>query len=80
MLPIQLDLIAPPVIERRAEVPAGAVFTFAGRSLIVRSVHGPDAAAPVITEELSAVGRALAGQLALWSADGVLRAMAGRLA
>lgn len=73
---IQLDLIAPPVLERSAEVPAGAVFVHAGRPLIVRSVHGSDAAAPVIAEELTAVGQALPGQLALWSADGVLRAMA----
>ena len=75
MLPAQLDLIAPPVIERSAHVPAGAVIAYAGRPLIVRSVHGTDAAAPVILEELSPVGQALAGQLSLWSADGVLRAM-----
>lgn len=74
-MPFQLDLIAPPVIERRAEIPEGAFVEHAGRALIVRSVHGTDPAAPVILEELSAVGQALAGQLSLWAADGVLRAM-----
>jgi hypothetical protein len=72
------DQLALPVIERRAEIPAGAVFAHAGRSLIVRRVCGTDAAAPVIAEELSAVGKALAGQLALWSANSVLRCMAVR--
>jgi len=58
----QFDLfpIAPPVIERHAEVHAGTVFEFANRPLLVVKSYGSDAAAPVICEEMSEfeIGRA----------------------
>ena len=69
-------LLLPPTIERRAELPAGTVFGYGGRSLKVVEVHGTDAAAPVIVEELSDFGSStLKGQLGLWSLDGVTRAL-----
>jgi hypothetical protein len=71
------DLFTRPVFERRAEIPAGCVFLFGGRPLSVVRVYGTDAAAPVIVEELT--GRyTLKGQLAIWSVDGVSRALRGR--
>lgn len=78
----RLDLFAPPQpelfdrpqIERRAEIPAGTVFGFGGRALLVVKAHGTDAAAPVVVEELTDAVT-LRGQLGLWSADGVTRAM-----
>jgi hypothetical protein len=74
-MPKQVQL-APPVISRRAEVAAGGVFDFAGRSLLVRKAYGSDPAAPVIVEELASFGpKVLAGQLSIWSNDAVLRAM-----
>lgn len=73
-MPFHHLVFAEPVLERTAEIPAGAVIEHGGRPLIVRRV-GSDPAAPVILEELATFGTTLAGQLALWSADGVLRAM-----
>lgn len=70
----QLDLF-PPVIMRPATLFPGLVFPFGGRSLIVRHICGSDAAAPVIVEELAESRHALRGQLALWSAAGVSRAI-----
>jgi hypothetical protein len=68
---------APPVIERQAAIPAGAVFMFGGRPLQVTKTYGTDAAAPIIVEELTdAVTHK--GQYGLWSADGVMRQMTGR--
>lgn len=75
----QLDMFAPPVIERRAEVPAGAVFQSGGRFLKVYRVFGADASAPVIVEELQAFGTTLKGQYGLWSQDAVSRALARRM-
>lgn len=74
----QLDLFAPPVIERQAPVPVGAVFSYGGRALRVHRTYGTDARAPVIVEELAPVGAALRGQFALWSIDGVRRCLTGR--
>lgn len=61
------------------EIEAGMKFTFGGRTLRVISVHGEDAQAPVVTEELSSFGQtALRGQLSLWSASAVQTAGAIR--
>jgi hypothetical protein len=73
----QPDLFGRPAYERRAEIPFGTVFSFGARPLYVVKVYGSDAAAPVIVEELSNIVT-LKGQFALWSADGVTRAMRGR--
>jgi hypothetical protein len=70
-----LDMIAPPVLERHAEVPAGMVFVYGGRPLMVVRVVGNDPAAPVICEELAEFGTTLRGQFSLWSLDGVRRAL-----
>jgi hypothetical protein len=70
--PYQFLLFSPPEIQRRAELPAGAVFSFGGRALMVRKTYGTDKAAPVIVEELTDAVT-LKGQLGLWSADGVMR-------
>jgi hypothetical protein len=70
-------LFAPPQIVRHAEVPSGAVFNFAGRPLRVFRTYGSDPAAPVILEELAAFGTTLRGQLSIWSADAVMRALYG---
>lgn len=72
----QLSLFAPPVIERRAEIPAGLVFRYAGRMLRVVKTYGTDPAAPIIVEELDTFGTTLRGQFGLWSCDGVQRAIA----
>lgn len=64
----QLDIFAPPVVERRAEIPRDAVFSHGGRFLKVYRVFGSDAAAPVIVEELK-------GQFGLWSQDAVARCL-----
>jgi hypothetical protein len=70
----QIELF-PPQITRSAEIPAGTVFNWK-RPLLVVKVHGSDAAAPVIVEELASWGPStLKGQLGLWSADSVTRAM-----
>lgn len=73
----QFDLFPPPVIERRAEIPAGAVFQSGGRFLKIYRVFGDvsDKAAPVIVEELQSFGASLKGQFGLWSQDAVARAM-----
>lgn len=63
-------------IERRAEIPAGAVFTYAGRPLRVRRVWGSMAGDVVIVEELAAFGNSLAGQYGIWSVEAVSRALA----
>lgn len=68
------DLFERPTIERQAPIAVGYVFNYAGRLLRVVRVHGEDAAAPVILEELSDFGTTLRGQYALWSRDFVLRA------
>jgi hypothetical protein len=70
-------LIQPPVVERRAEIPAGTVFAYGGRQLMVTKSYGTDNAAPVIVEELTD-RYAIKGQYALWSLDCVRRAVAGR--
>ena len=72
----QFDLFSPSAIERRAEIPAGAVFQSGGRFLKVYRVFGSDAAAPVIVEELQDFGTTLKGQFGLWSQDAVSRAIA----
>jgi hypothetical protein len=66
-----------PAVVRAAEIGAGTMFMHGGRLLKVVKAYGSDPAAPVILEEMMPWGDCLAGQLALWSADGVLRAMAG---
>lgn len=58
--------IAPLVIERRAELAAGMVFTHGGRPLVVVKAFGSDPAAPVIVEELTHGRSWLKGQFALW--------------
>lgn len=75
----QFELFAPPTIERRAEIPKGAVFSHGGRFLKIYRVFGTDAAAPVIVEELQSFGSTLKGQYGLWSQDAVARALARRL-
>jgi hypothetical protein len=67
--------IEAPKLVRAAEIACGTVFVHAVRPLRVVKVTGSDPAAPVILEELASWGDCLAGQLALWSADGVLRAI-----
>lgn len=75
-------MAAPPPIVRAAEVAVGTVFWYWGRPLKVLRVHGTDAAAPVILEELAA-GRNgedftayAAGQLSMWSLAEVRRIIA----
>lgn len=70
----QLDLFTP-IIERRAEIPAGAVFTFAGRPLRVYRVMGTRGGDVVIVEELMSFGTTLRGQYGLWSVEAVTRAL-----
>ena len=67
-------------IVRPAGLPADTVFWFWGRPLRVVSTKGTDAAAPVIVEELSAIGEALAGQFSLWSLANVRAVMRDSLA
>jgi hypothetical protein len=68
------DQIAPPRQERPAPVQVGEVFTWRGCMRRVVRTFGEDAAAPVIVEEMTAVGHALPGQYGLWSAESVRRA------
>jgi hypothetical protein len=68
------DLFDKPGMHQEAQIPAGTVFTHGGRPLLVHKVHGTDAAAPVIVEELTNAVT-LKGQLGLWGADGVRRAL-----
>lgn len=75
---MQFDLFKPPVIERRAEIPRGAVFTFAGRPLQVYRVMGTLGGDVVIVEELASFGSTLKGQFGLWSVEAVSRALAGK--
>lgn len=77
----QFDLFPPPMIERSAEIPSGAVFQSGGRFLKVYRVYGSvaDKAAPVIVEELQSFGTTLKGQYGLWSQDAVARALARKL-
>lgn len=70
------ELIAPPTLTRTAPVTVGEVFWHWGQARRVVRVYGEDAAAPVIVEELEAVGYAQPGQYGLWSADSVRRAKA----
>lgn len=79
-------LATPAPIVRPAEIRTGTTFVFAGRLLRVERVTGSDAAAPVIVEELmdgpimpDGAPAWYRGQFALWSADGVGRAIAGML-
>lgn len=76
----QLQMFEPPVMERRASIPTGAVFQSGGRFLKVYRVFGDvtDKAAPVIVEELQSFGPSLKGQFGLWSQDAVNRALARR--
>lgn len=64
-----------PTLRREASVPSGVVIVFRGRPLMTVRQIGNGRDAPVILEEMSDVGPAAKGQLSLWSADGVLRAM-----
>jgi hypothetical protein len=66
-----------PTMSRQAKtrIPKGTVFVQAGRLLAVVQTHGTDAAAPVIVEELASSPPALRGQFAMWSVEGVTRAM-----
>lgn len=68
--------VAPPVLRRQAAIASGVVFLFHGRPLRVVMATGTDPAAPVVVEELTAVGDAMPGQYALWSAAAVTQAMA----
>lgn len=68
---------AVPTLERRAEIPAGAVFRFGSRLLQVRRVTGTDPDSVVIVEELAGGPGWGAGQFAIWSASGVAAAMTG---
>jgi hypothetical protein len=70
----QFDLF-PLRLERPAEIPSGAMFSFGGRPHEVVRTFGDDAAAPVIVEEIIETHHALEGQFGLWSAAGVTRAM-----
>ena len=75
------DMFGPPREEREGELPAGAVFSHKGRFLlVVNASHGTDARAPVVVEELSAVGQAHKGQLGLWSHAMVSGALADTFA
>lgn len=65
-------LLFTPEIQRRAELPAGAVFSYGGRPLMIRKTYGTDKAAPVIVEELTDAVT-LKGQLGIWCVDGVMR-------
>lgn len=67
---------APAQIVRRAELHSGFTFLFAGRFLRVVKSYGTDAAAPVVVEELMAVGEALPGQFSLWALGGIPTEMA----
>lgn len=64
-----------PALYATAELPAGMIFVALGRPLRIVRCYGADDGAPVVLEELAAVGDAAVGQYALWSADGVRRAM-----
>jgi hypothetical protein len=64
-----------PVVARQARLAVDQVFYYWGRALRIAKIHGDDPAAPVIVEELGLA----AGQLSLWSLDGVRRAMKGQL-
>jgi hypothetical protein len=66
-----------PAIVRQAAIPAGLVFRFGGRYLKVIKAYGTDKAAPVIVEEITNMNGP-AGQLSLWGADGVARAIRRR--
>lgn len=71
------DLFGPPREERRAETPAGLMFSYKGRFMtVVDASHGTDPAAPVIIEEMQAIGQAHKGQLGLWSHEAVSAAIA----
>ncbi|RAI45275.1 hypothetical protein [Rhodoplanes roseus] len=63
-----------PALRRDAAIAVGAVIWHGGRPLAVFRVHGEDAAAPVILEELT-TRCGLRGQLCLWSLDAVTKAM-----
>lgn len=75
---MQPDLFIQPVIERRAEIPAGTIFSYGGRSLLVTKTYGTNAAAPVIVIEIAESAASLKGQYALWSVQDVQRAMMPR--
>lgn len=67
--------MARPNLRRESEIPGGMVIVWSGRPLTVVRQIGTGANAPVILEEMIAMGDALPGQLALWSVAGVLSAM-----
>lgn len=69
----------PPELRQHQAAPVrpGQVVMLCGRLVVVESVHGGDAAAPVIVEELTAVGRALVGQFGLWPLAVVAEAAGG---
>jgi len=66
-----------PTLRREAAIPSGIVFRFGGRYLKVVKAYGTDKAAPVIVEEITNV-IGPSGQLSLWGADGVARALRRR--
>lgn len=69
----------PPAIVRSLQLEVGAIFHFWGRPMRIERVLGTDPAAPVIVEELEDAqnGSILAGQLSMWSADSIMRLIAG---
>lgn len=70
MRPAELQVV------QQAELPSGLVFWYWGRPLRVVRCEGADKAAPVIVEEMeSHWAGALAGQLSIWSLDGVRLAL-----
>jgi len=66
-----------PALRREAAIPSGIVFRYGGRYLKVIKAYGTDKAAPVIVEEVTNMNGP-AGQLSLWGADGVARAIRRR--
>lgn len=64
-----------PALRVERPAPTGAVFFHRGRPLKIVKAHGTDEAAPVILEELHAIGLGLAGQYSLWALSAVREAM-----
>ncbi|MBP2232510.1 hypothetical protein J2847_005839 [Azospirillum agricola] len=66
----------PAIIQHvEAPCPSGAVSLLRGRAVRIIRSAGTDAAAPVIVEELQAVGVALPGQLGIWPAAEVAKGL-----
>lgn len=58
-----------------AHCPAGAVSFLHGRPVRIVRAAGTDEAAPVIVEEMKAVGVALPGQYGIWPASEVAKGL-----